>query len=147
MTSPAENGADRDPQPQPITRDLDTNPSADIRALIRALLGDRPGVLMHDAMMLADELVTNAQRHGDSPRICRLALVHDGRRLRIEVEDTAPGQPRIRTPDDTGGRGLIMVDQLAAAWGVQRYPHHKTVWAELALDGHARDRPAPTDRE
>jgi anti-sigma regulatory factor (Ser/Thr protein kinase) len=109
VTSPAERGADRDPQPRAITRDLDTNPSADIRALIRALLGDRPRVLMHDAMMVADELVTNAQRHGHSPRICRLALVNDGWRLRIEVEDTAPGQPRIRTPDDTGGRGLIMV--------------------------------------
>ncbi|MCZ9336581.1 ATP-binding protein, partial [Streptomyces sp. TRM76130] len=41
--------------------------------------------------------------------------------LRLEVSDAGPGRPEIRTPDDeeTGGRGLLLVDALAHRWGVE----------------------------
>ena len=82
-------------------------------------------------------------RTGTAPRVCRFGFLDQGRCLRIEVDDTAPEQPRIRTPDRTGGRGLVLVDRLASSWGVQHHAQHKTVWAELQLDqpgssGHAR---------
>jgi hypothetical protein len=63
-----------------------------------------------------------------------LSLTNEDRCLRIEVDDESTHQPRIRTPDMSGGRGLVLVDRLASAWGVQNYAHHKTVWAELVLD-------------
>ena len=69
------------------------------------------------------------------PVVCRLALLDEGRRLRVEVDDAAPEEPRFRRPDQTGGRGLVLVDQLATAWGVRRYPRHKTVWADVTVDG------------
>jgi hypothetical protein len=40
----------------------------------------------------------------------------------------------MRTPDRSGGRGLVLVDRLASSWGVQHHADHKTVWAEVALD-------------
>lgn len=53
--------------------------------------------------------------------------------LRIEVDDTGAGEPQLRTPDSTGGRGLILIDRLAAAWAHTRHHGHKTVWTEVAL--------------
>lgn len=99
--------------------------------------------MVDDAVLVADELISNAHRHGRAPRRCRLALIDQGRCVRIEVDDTSARQPRMRIPDRSGGRGLMLVDRLASSWGVCNHADHKTVWAELALDragssGHAR---------
>ncbi|WP_369973562.1 MULTISPECIES: ATP-binding protein [Pseudonocardiaceae] len=115
--------------------DLDTTPTKHVRRLVRGLVADHGGVVVEDAVLVADELVSNAHRHGAPRRTCRATLIHHGRRLRIEVDDTASGLPRIRPPDHSGGRGLLLVDRLASAWGVQHRAGGKTVWAELALDG------------
>ncbi|AXB41618.1 ATP-binding protein [Amycolatopsis albispora] len=128
--------------PQETRCDLDEVPLRHVRGLVREVLAGRDGLEVDDAVLVADELVSNAHQHGKAPRACRLVLTGEGR-LRIEVDDAGPGQPKMRTPDRTGGRGLRMVNRLASAWGVERYPGHKTVWAELALDGvdgtgHAR---------
>lgn len=107
------------------------------------MLADRDGIVVDDAVLVTDELVSNAHQHAQGPRTCRLALVGHGRCLRVEVDDSSFAQPRIRPPDSTGGRGLVLVDRLASSWGVENYADHKTVWAEMVLDGagssgHAR---------
>jgi two-component sensor histidine kinase len=134
-SNPADGEPDAgDPHLRDVACDLDKAPNRGVRDLVRALLTGRAGILIEDAVLVAEELVSNAHRHGDAPRLCRLALLGQGRRLRIEVDDASPAPPYIRTPDSTGGRGLVLVNRLASAWGVQRHTHHKTVWAELALD-------------
>ncbi|WP_153031053.1 ATP-binding protein [Amycolatopsis sp. YIM 10] len=130
-------------EPLEVARDLDATANWEVRQQVRELLAPVGGLLEEDAVLVTEELISNAHRHGTAPRRCRLGLLDDGRRLRIEVEDTAPEQPKIRTPDRTGGRGLVLVDRLASSWGVHNHRHHKTVWAELSLDqpgtsGHAR---------
>lgn len=125
-----------------VACDLDVVSNRDVRDLLRGVLAGWTGVILEDAVLVTDELVSNAHLHGESPRVGRLAVVDQGRCLRIEVDDAAPAQPRMRTPDNTGGRGLVLVDRLASAWGVLRHAHHKTVWAEMVLDrpgssGHA----------
>jgi two-component sensor histidine kinase len=127
-----------EPNPVHASRVLDHLPTSSVRQLVRDLLTGHTGVVVDDAVLVADELVTNAHRHGWAPRVCRLTLVNHGRRLRIEVDDVSPREPRIRTPDDTGGRGLILVDRLASRWGFDRHGDRKTVWAELALDTPGR---------
>jgi anti-sigma regulatory factor (Ser/Thr protein kinase) len=86
------------------------------------------------ALLLVSELATNAIRHGTPP--VRLSLRLDANRLRVEVTDSSPALPRLGTPepDHTGGRGLQIVQQLAARWGAQtsRSRLGKTVWFELS---------------
>jgi anti-sigma regulatory factor (Ser/Thr protein kinase) len=87
------------------------------------------------ALLLVSELATNAIRHGSPP--VRLALRLDSDRLRVEVTDCSPNLPQPGTaagPDQTGGRGLLIVQELAARWGLQasRSRLGKTVWFELS---------------
>lgn len=121
-----------------VSCELDSMPSREVRRLMRELLTGSEGIVVDDAVLVADELVSNAHRHGRAPRRCRLTLVDGGRSVRIEVDDASPAQPRLRTPDRSGGRGLILVDRLSTSWGVLNHAHpnhptHKTVWAELAM--------------
>src|SRR2546423_1046990 len=86
-----------------VTRDLDDVSPSDIRQVLRTLLDGRDGMVVDDAVLVTDELVTNALRHGGPPRSCRLLLVDGGTTLRIEVDDSTTTPPRFREPDSTGG--------------------------------------------
>jgi serine/threonine-protein kinase RsbW len=94
----------------------------------------RLGDLTDPAVLLVSELVTNAFQHaapGASGTVLRLE--YSGSWLRIEVHDASPHGPEPRTPDwlDESGFGLMLVDALAAKWGVQQTTQGKAVWAEL----------------
>ena len=86
------------------------------------------------ATLLASELVTNAVLHARSAVELRLRI--DGGRVRVEVHDrsTKPVAPRHFTSDAATGRGLLLVTELAAAWGSDAGPDGKCVWFEL-LEG------------
>jgi hypothetical protein len=124
-----------------VTCDLDATSAREVRGLVRELLSGRDGILVDDAVLVVDELASNAHVHARGPRSCRLILIDQDRCVRIEVDDASPAQPRLRNPDRTGGRGLVLVDRLASSWGVRNHgdgdPNRavrKTVWAEVALD-------------
>jgi serine/threonine-protein kinase RsbW len=105
------------------------------RQATRDALADwRLSYLADPAVLLVSELVTNVVQHAGpavSATVLRLAC-GDGW-LRIEVHDSSPHAPRPRTPDwlDESGFGLMLVDALAATWGVQQTRQGKAVWAEL----------------
>jgi len=105
------------------------------RQATRDALADwRLAYLADPAVLLVSELVTNVVQHAGPPvwaTVLRLAC-GDGW-LRIEVHDSSPLTPRPRTPDwlDESGFGLMLVDALAATWGVQQTGEGKAVWAEL----------------
>lgn len=110
--------------------DLRTAPAAQVRAEVRHLIGRGTGIEVCDAVQVSDELVSNACCHARSPRTCRLMV--DGRGgFRVEVDDASPAPARVRRPDHTGGRGLLLVAQLATRWGTDYREGGKTVWAEL----------------
>ncbi|MGW0707834.1 SpoIIE family protein phosphatase [Streptomyces sp. NPDC002643] len=82
--------------------------------------------------LIVSELVTNAIRYGQPP--IQLRLIHAGT-LICEVSDassTAPHMRRARIFDE-GGRGLLLVAQLAARWGTRHMHTSKTIWAEQLL--------------
>ena len=133
MSSQPRDVEDGDPHQTGLTCDLDTTSIRRVRQLVRELL-DGLGVLRDDAVLVADELVSNAIQHGEGPRSCRLTLIDDGRGLLAEVTDSGSGEPHMRTPDGTGGRGLVLVDRLSKAWGVRWSRGRKTVWAEMVRD-------------
>ncbi|MFC9294550.1 SpoIIE family protein phosphatase [Streptomyces sp. NPDC057011] len=85
--------------------------------------------------LLVSELVTNAIRYGQPP--IQLRLIHESTTLICEVSDasnTAPHMRRARIFDE-GGRGLLLVAQLAQRWGTRHAPVGKTIWAEQSLVG------------
>lgn len=82
------------------------------------------------AVLLVSELVTNAI-HGHG-MIC-LTVDTDARSIRIEVEEGRA--PPIQRPEPEGegaARRLLVVDELASAWGIERRDTHKLVWFETA---------------
>ncbi|MFJ7075968.1 ATP-binding protein [Streptomyces sp. NPDC098781] len=89
---------------------------------------------LEDAVLLVSELATNVVRHG--PLVERefevaVTALADGSCL-IEVSDEGQLEPRLRAVGEWAetGRGLHLVENLAAAWGVwSRGRHGKTVWA------------------
>ncbi len=97
--------------------------------------------LIPDAVMIASELAANAIRHAAPPagaaaRLAELAWWHEGHQLTCVVTDTSGEPPVLAPPDPTAesGRGLQIVDALAAAWGwMPRGACEKAVWAALWL--------------
>jgi anti-anti-sigma regulatory factor/anti-sigma regulatory factor (Ser/Thr protein kinase) len=88
--------------------------------------------LVERAVLVANELVTNAVVHARTELRLRLELRDDW--LRVAVHDHSPRLLLLETPmpEAEGGRGLWLVDQLAHAWGVQRHPDGgKVVWCTL----------------
>ena len=59
----------------------------------------------------------------------------------VEVFDTDLRLPRIRSAAETdeGGRGLYLVDQLAARWGSRPTRDGKAVWFEVPISGGSGD--------
>ncbi|CAL9393328.1 hypothetical protein SUDANB145_01311 [Streptomyces sp. enrichment culture] len=112
-------------------RDLGAVPEA--RRALRELLRrwgrpDRSEV----ALLLAGELVTNALVHTDRDAV--LTATVGPRVLRVEVRDFVSRWPRPRAVDagdSTSGRGLLLVQSLADAWGVRAHAVGKSVWFEL----------------
>lgn len=93
-----------------------------------------------DAAMIVSELCANALLHGASPLAMR-AWVDEGT-LRIEVandlrDDAAELSATLATPrtmpppDAERGRGLAIIEHLAARWGWHEHAGRLTVWAEL----------------
>ncbi|MEV6979038.1 ATP-binding protein [Kitasatospora sp. NPDC093806] len=84
--------------------------------------------------LLLTELVTNAVHHARVPRdrLIKLRFLLADDRLRIEVHDASAIRPVLREPSsaDECGRGLWLVDQLAAEWGADPRPDAigKLVW-------------------
>jgi anti-sigma regulatory factor (Ser/Thr protein kinase) len=95
--------------------------------------------LTDDAVLLVSEMITNACDASviwpDKPPIA-LRLSADDTRLRIEVWDHSPDDPELVNADAGSeiGRGLTIIDALAARWGIQRHAYAlKAVWAELEI--------------
>lgn len=114
--------------------DLRSVPEA--RRELRELLRDwgKPG-RSEIAELLTSELVTNALVHTDDDAVLTAVVAPGG--LRVEVRDFVPRRPQVRTPDpddDTHGRGMVLVESLADAWGVRPHGVGKSVWFELGAE-------------
>ncbi|WP_225834870.1 SpoIIE family protein phosphatase [Streptomyces sp. NK08204] len=117
---------------------LDNNPTVVSRArhLVADQLTDwRLEEAVFTTELMVSELVTNAIRYGRPP--IRLRLIHQGDKLICEVYDSSGTTPHMRRARifDEGGRGLLLVAQLAESWGTRHDRIGKTVWAEQSV-GH-----------
>ena len=120
-------------------------PQADLRQIseVRGELRDAVrrwgiGDLADTVELLTSELVTNALVHTDRDALLTARLYQEGgsegpARLRVEVDDESDLWPRRRTPGEqaSSGRGLMLVEALADAWGVDPRGTGKRMWFEL----------------
>lgn len=89
-----------------------------------------------DCLLLAtSEVVTNAIEHGAPPIELRIERLRH--HLRVEVRDTSPLHPRVRTdevtPKELRGRGMRIVEGCTDRWGVEPMEEGKAVWFEIDL--------------
>jgi anti-sigma regulatory factor (Ser/Thr protein kinase) len=86
-------------------------------------------------VLLVSELVTNAVVHTGRPAVLHLSARGPACTVpvRLEVVDdsSCAPLPRQAAAEDTGGRGLELVELLADRWGWQREGEGKRVWCEL----------------
>lgn len=83
-------------------------------------------------VLLANELVTNAILHTEADFDVVVDIAE--RRVRVEVRDRSDRAPtpRASAPDSVAGRGLALIEALAADWGVEEIPDDgKAVWFEV----------------
>jgi anti-sigma regulatory factor (Ser/Thr protein kinase) len=86
----------------------------------------------HAVLLLISELVTNAVVHANSTVTIDLAVTDDGP-VHVAVHDESPihPTPRRNHTDRDGGRGLQLLESLAARWGVEENRTGKSVWFEV----------------
>ncbi|MCU7823592.1 ATP-binding protein [Kitasatospora sp. DSM 101779] len=95
---------------------------------------------LRDVELCASEVLANAIEH--TGQRCRVKVRWTGERLRVEVADASLRLPDSGAAPDpiTGGRGLLLVENLAHSWGWYPQGAGKVVWFECAADQQvARD--------
>ena len=118
-----------------------TTPAA-ARRFVRSALEsvEADPVVVETAELLTDELVTNAIVHAGCKSHLFIRAVKGV--VRVEVSDPDDHMPAMAAPDveALGGRGLVIVNGLASAWGITPTDSGKTVWFELSpLSHHGLD--------
>lgn len=94
-----------------------------------AFRGDTDTVLL-----LVSELVSNAVRHAATPFEITVDVQDGGVRVAV-IDDDVDHPPQVRhpRPEDTNGRGLLIVDELSARWGSDEVgAGSKSVWFTVA---------------
>ena len=94
--------------------------------------------LVHEAVLIASELVTNAIRHGlaGTSDGVELAWRRQAARVICMVTDRSPLPPVLgfACQEAESGRGLLVVEAIATAWGwMMLSATSKAVWAALTI--------------
>jgi anti-sigma regulatory factor (Ser/Thr protein kinase) len=110
-----------------------------MRELLEADAWDESDV---DAILLsASEMVHNAFSHAEPPFVVQATIDRDAV---IEVRDGGgDGWPRLRAtpPSEPGGKGLFILQALAAQWTTRRNPDGKSVLARFERHEHGQPDP------
>jgi anti-sigma regulatory factor (Ser/Thr protein kinase) len=108
------------------------------RHRLEDFLYDVPMDVRNVAALLASELASNVILHAHTHFSLCADVTPFG--LRVEVADGNSNLPVVMHPEPTepGGRGMMLVSELADSWGTQPIPDGKLVWFELSL-GKSQD--------
>ncbi|HEY1829633.1 MAG TPA: ATP-binding protein [Acidimicrobiales bacterium] len=101
------------------------------RRFVQETLDRASDDLRNDASLLTAEVVTNALLHARGPITVEIHQ-RDGR-YRIAVGDRSEAMPTEKgyRTDDATGRGVQLLNILAARWGCERTDFGKVVWFDL----------------
>ena len=118
---------------------LPLEPHPGSAALARRFTADTLGgwgaeQLAETAVLLVSELVTNAVLHARSASELVVRSVDTGIRVEVRDQSVAAPTPRAYSLEAGTGRGLLLVESLAARWGSEPDGFGKSVWFELDHD-------------
>ena len=97
------------------------------------------GLECDDLPLLVSELATNAVLHARSD--FEVSVIRLPQRVRVEVFDQNTRLPSfaVAPTDAHSGRGLMLVQGLAGAWGVESHSDSgKTIWFEVPMPAKAK---------
>ncbi|MFF4582945.1 SpoIIE family protein phosphatase [Streptomyces sp. NPDC001389] len=136
-------GTHRAPRIHQYVHQADPEGLSDARYALRQALRDwGMPELADDVELAAGELLVNALLHTDGGAVLTMEVLPEPvRRIRLWVKDRSSVWPRRRSPGEaaTTGRGLLLVDALAAHWGVESRGDGKAVWCEFDVGAVAGD--------
>ncbi|MFG3147010.1 SpoIIE family protein phosphatase [Streptomyces sp. NPDC048243] len=123
---------------------------ASARQQLRELLHDWSSADQLDsAVLLVSEMITNVLVHTDADALLAAAVTGEPgkRRMRIEVTDGSDDLPHRRDPGElaSSGRGLVLVELLADAWGVDPRGEGKSIWFEFSEEQEQEPEAARTE--
>ncbi|APY87290.1 phosphatase [Streptomyces alfalfae] len=99
------------------------------------------------AVLMVSEMLTNVLVHtdGDALLVAQVSGEPGRRRLRAEVADGSDDLPHKRRPGElaSSGRGLVLMELLAGAWGVDPRGDGKSIWFELYEDAGSPEPDGP----
>ncbi|MEV5508870.1 ATP-binding SpoIIE family protein phosphatase [Streptomyces orinoci] len=109
---------------------------AQARRQVRELMHDWPDPEQIDsAVLMVSEMLTNVLVHTDGDALLMAAISGErgNRRVRVDVADSSDELPHRRHPGEmaSSGRGLVLMELLAGAWGVEPQGEGKNIWFEL----------------
>ncbi|MFB7620159.1 ATP-binding protein [Kitasatospora sp. NPDC056181] len=108
--------------------------------IVRAWGVPLSGEALEELELCASEVIANAVGHAKAR--CAVTVRRVDGRLRVEVADPHPTlERREADPESTGGRGLLLVEALAHAWGWHPAGAGKVVWFDFRESCEA---PCPT---
>lgn len=112
------------------------------RRLVRAVLTEAGlDELVETAILLASELCENAVLHGGTEFELGVTATADEATIEVTDQGLGPLEVRLATPRTgraaTHGRGLMLVDNLATAWGTRHDADRHTTWFALRQPGAA----------
>lgn len=126
--------------PHPADRDLlsaqlpaDPQSVAPVRRTVERM-AQRTASVDSGALALAlSELAANAVRHsaGNGYQVALRRTEVDGLRLQVTSDGEADLHAALPDESATGGRGLWLVESMAARWGVERADRRTIVWCEF----------------
>lgn len=93
-----------------------------------------------DLRLVISEVVSNAVRHGSPGDVIEVAVTPKEDYLCVQVTDCGAGlapRPRAIVPDEHGGWGLFLIEQLTRRWGMTRENRQTRVWFELDFQAAA----------
>jgi hypothetical protein len=102
-----------------------------------AALPTAPACARGHVRMVAYEWGLSALADPAAVPVIRLRMTSDRQSLVIHVWDTCDDMPvrQDASPDEIGGRGLLLVETLGKDWGAYREAEGKVVWVLISLSG------------
>ena len=84
--------------------------------------------VVDDAVLMVSELVTNSVLHGGPPVVVAVDCLGDSLQIRVRDGSTQLPAPREAQQTDENGRGLALVAEMSADWGIDPVEDGKHVW-------------------